>query len=121
LLSTLINRRKKNLMKHHAIALAVALAAAALHPHFVKAADTPPPAAGTVRAVPVDRLATARELVAGQQWSAALAELNRVGDTGSADWNNLVDVALRKGNWPDRAASGRSYDAALRVDVSAVW
>jgi hypothetical protein len=59
-----VNRRKKNLMKDHAIALAVALGAAALHPHFVKAAD-PVPAPRTARAAAADRLAPARELVAG--------------------------------------------------------
>jgi hypothetical protein len=70
---TTVNRRKKNLMKDHAIALAVALGAAALHPHFAKAAD-PPLAARSAHAAPAGRLAPARELVADNAapgWHAA--------------------------------------------------
>jgi hypothetical protein len=107
-------------MKHlHAIVLV--LAAATLAAQAAKAADTAPafrgaPAAPPAAAAPAERLAKARELIAERQWAAALAELKRVDDTGSADWNNLMGFTLRKGNTPDLAASERYYDAALRID-----
>jgi opacity protein-like surface antigen len=96
------------------LSLALAATAAALAPSAALAADSQPdtpPARATA-----DKLAQARALIAGRQWSAALDELRRVNDTGDADWNNLMGFTLRKGKTPDLAASEKYYDAALRID-----
>ncbi len=75
------------------------------------AADTAPaPAAAP------DKLAAARAQIAARQWPAALAELRKLNDTGSADWNNLMGYSLRKGATPDLAAAEKYYDEALRID-----
>lgn len=97
--------------------LALALAAATFAPTFVLASDDAPPApaASPARAA-ADKLGQARTLIAARQWSAALDELRRVNDSGSADWNNLMGLVLRKDGTPDLAASGKYYDAALRID-----
>ncbi|MEP6739040.1 MAG: tetratricopeptide repeat protein [Caldimonas sp.] len=72
------------------------------------AADSAPPAN--------DKLAAAREQIAGKHWDAAIAELKRVNDTGSADWNNLMGYTLRKAGTPDLTASETFYNEALRID-----
>ena len=95
--------------------IALTLAAAALAPTLVRASDDRP-AAPPAHAAAADKLGQARTLVAARQWSAALDELRRVNDTGSADWNNLMGFVLRKGQAPDLAASEKYYDAALRID-----
>lgn len=63
-----------------------------------------------------DPLAGARALIAENKWVAAIEELKRVGDSGSADWNNLMGYSHRKAKTPDYAAAERYYDAALRID-----
>jgi Flp pilus assembly protein TadD len=63
-----------------------------------------------------DYLATARNLVKVEQWPAAIAELKRVGDYGSPDWNNLMGLAHRKSSPPDLDAAERYYNDALRID-----
>jgi Flp pilus assembly protein TadD len=77
-------------------------------------------AAPSTRAAPpaaaVDTLGRARALIAAKQWSAALDELRRVNDIGSADWNNLMGYTLRKNPVPDLAVSERHYNEALRID-----
>jgi tetratricopeptide (TPR) repeat protein len=75
------------------------------------AADTTPasPAAA-------DKLAPARAAIKAKQWVVAIDELKKVGDTGSADWNNLMGYAHRKAKTPDYAAAERYYDEALRID-----
>lgn len=65
---------------------------------------------------PGDKLAAAREQIAANQWASAIAELKRVNDSGSADWNNLMGFSLRKAETPDLAASEAFYNAALRID-----
>ena len=45
----------------------------------------------------------------------AVAELKRVNDTGSADWNNLMGYSLRMAAAPDYAGAEKYYDAALRI------
>ncbi len=72
------------------------------------AADTAPTAP--------DKLSAARAQVAKKDWPGAVAELKKVDDTGSADWNNLMGYSLRKGAPPDYAAAEKFYDAALRID-----
>ena len=74
------------------------------------AADTDPAPASR------DKLATARALIADNKWVAAIDELQRVNDSGSADWNNLMGYSHRKAKTPDYAAAERYYDAALRLD-----
>jgi Flp pilus assembly protein TadD len=89
-----------------AAALLLALAAAA-----AQAADSAPsPSLAT------DRLGPARALIAQQRWPAAIDELRRLGDSGSADWHNLMGYALRKNQPPDYAAAERHYDEALRLN-----
>jgi tetratricopeptide (TPR) repeat protein len=75
------------------------------------AADsTPEPSAAK------DALASARALIAGEKWAAAIDELSRVNDRGNADWNNLMGYAHRKAKTPDYAAAERYYDAALKIN-----
>ena len=64
----------------------------------------------------VDPLAAARSQVTAHRWPEALAELKRVNDTGSADWNNLMGYCLRMGTPPDLAGADRHYREALRID-----
>jgi tetratricopeptide (TPR) repeat protein len=84
---------------------AAALIAVAGH---AVAADTAP-----AKPSPLDN---ARALIAQKKWPAAIDELKRVNDTGSADWNNLMGYSLRKGPSPDYASAEHYYDEALRLD-----
>jgi tetratricopeptide (TPR) repeat protein len=79
------------------------------------AADTEP-APTKATAATADRLATARALIADNKWVAAIDELKRVGDSGSADWNNLMGYSHRKAKKPDHAVAERYYGEALRID-----
>jgi tetratricopeptide (TPR) repeat protein len=63
-----------------------------------------------------DMLAPARAQIAKKNWSAAVDELKKVNQTGSADWNNLMGYSLRKGPAPDYAAAEKFYNEALRLD-----
>lgn len=72
-------------------------------------------AADTAPAKP-DALSGARTLIAQKQWGAAVDELKKVSDTGSADWNNLMGYSLRKGLPPDYAGAEKFYNEALRID-----
>ena len=68
----------------------LSLCAAALLSHGAGAVDFSSPARSTRAAAPaaaVDKLGNARALIAAKQWPAALDELRRVNDAGSADWN----------------------------------
>ncbi len=86
-----------------------AIAAALLMVGMAQAADTPSPPA-------TDRLAPARAQISRKNWPAAIAELGRLNDTGSADWQNLMGYSLRKNQPPDHAAAERHYDEALRLN-----
>ena len=87
----------------------------ALSPAF--AADSgPSTAAPAATAAATDKLAAARSQVADKKWAAAIDELKRVNDTGSADWNNLMGYSLRKAKTPDYAGAERYYNEALRID-----
>ena len=79
----------------------------------VFAADTPEPAP---KAAAADKLAGARKQIAAKQWPAAIDELKKVNDTGSADWNNLMGYTLRKNSPPDVGAAEKFYNEALRID-----
>jgi hypothetical protein len=93
-----------------------AAAVAALSLTIAHAADYGQPAAAPTAAVPADALATARSLIGQAKWREAIAELNRINQPGSADWNNLMGYAHRKQPSPDLTAAQRYYDAALRID-----
>jgi hypothetical protein len=81
---------------------------------IANAADTQPTAApARASANPLDK---ARSLVAAKDWHGALAELRRVNQTRSADWNNLMGYSLRKSANPDLAAAQSHYDTALRIE-----
>ena len=77
-----------------------------------RAAD-PVPAAGPARG---DPLTPARALIAEGRWRDAIAALQQVNDTSSADWNNLMGYSHRKARTPDLAAAERYYREALRID-----
>ena len=89
----------------------VAIGALAGFAGLAAAVDTSPasPAAA-------DKLAPARQAIAAKNWTLAIEELKKVGDTGSADWNNLMGYTHRKARTPDFAAAERYYDEALRID-----
>jgi tetratricopeptide (TPR) repeat protein len=93
--------------------LALCLGASSLFaaPMAALAAD-PVPAAEPAR----DKLAMARAMILQERWRDAIAALQQVGDTGNADWNNLMGYSHRKAKTPDYAAAERYYDAALRID-----
>lgn len=74
------------------------------------AADTPPAASAA------DPLADARAHVAARRWPAAIDTLKKLGQSGNADWNNLMGYSLRKSAPPDLAGAEKYYDAALRID-----
>jgi Flp pilus assembly protein TadD len=63
-----------------------------------------------------DKLDGVRAQIAAKNWSAAIQELKRVDDTGSADWTNLMGYTLRKGPKPDLAGAEKFYNEALRID-----
>lgn len=89
--------------------LSAALVAFAVQ-HAALAADTP-----ATTAAP-DKLADARALVKSKQWAQAVAELQRINDPSSADWNNLMGYSIRRGSTPDLEASERFYNEALRIN-----
>ena len=92
-----------------AVSFALVCGAAPIH-----AADTPEPAPKAAAAT--DKLAGARKQIAAKQWPAAIDELKKVSDTGSADWNNLMGYTLRKNSPPDVAGAEKHYNEALRID-----
>ena len=63
-----------------------------------------------------DTLSPVRGLIAEKKWAAAIEELKRVNETGSADWNNLMGYSLRKAATPDLNAAERHYSEALRIN-----
>jgi Flp pilus assembly protein TadD len=63
-----------------------------------------------------DKLGPARAHIAQQRWPAAIDELKRLNDTGSADWHNLMGYSLRKASPPDYAGAERHYTEALRLN-----
>ncbi len=91
-----------------ALTLSIAAASAAFQQPVL--ADSKPSVATTP-----DKLAQARTQVEARQWAAALAELRRINDTSSADWNNLMGYCLRKSPSPDLDAAERHYNEALRI------
>ena len=63
-----------------------------------------------------DNLSAARAQIVQKNWAGAVTELQRVNDTGNADWNNLMGYSLRKSATPDYAAAEKFYDEALRLN-----
>ena len=63
-----------------------------------------------------DKLSAARAKIAAKDWPAAVDELKKVNDTGSADWNNLMGYSLRKANRGNAGDSEKFYNEALRID-----
>lgn len=95
------------------LARCMANATLTLAASFATAADTEP---SRPIAAAQDPLAGARALILDAQWTAAIAELRRLGNHGSADWNNLMGYSHRKARTPDHAAAERYYNEALRID-----
>ncbi len=102
----------QNLSRHLCrLGAGLVFALAALHGHAADVSSfSPAPAA--------DKLAAARTQIAAKNWPAAIDELKKANDTGSADWNNLMGYSLRKGKTPDYAAAEKYYNEALRIDPS---
>jgi Flp pilus assembly protein TadD len=97
-------------MTLHRIAHALAMLSLVFATGVASAADfTPAPAS-------MDKLETARSLIAESRWAAAIEELKHVNEPGSADWNNLMGYSLRKAKTPDFAAAERFYGEALRIE-----
>ena len=80
----------------------------------VFAADTPSSSSSPVAAP--DKLSAVRAQIAAKNFPGAIDELQRLNDTGSADWNNLMGYSLRKASTPDFAGAEKFYDEALRID-----
>lgn len=80
------------------------------------AADMPAATTATTKAA-TDPLGPARALIAESRWRDAIAALQAVNDTGSADWNNLMGYTHRKAKVPDLPAAEAYYNAALRIDA----
>jgi Flp pilus assembly protein TadD len=100
-----------NTMKQHLSRILSAVVIALAAQHAVLAADTAP----ATPAAP-DKLAEARAMIKAKKWSEAVAELQRVNDPASADWNNLMGYSVRRGASPDLDASERFYNEALRLN-----
>jgi Flp pilus assembly protein TadD len=97
-------------MTIHRITHALAVLGLVFASSVACAADFTPEAPGK------DKMETARKLIAEKRWAAAIDELKRVNEAGSADWNNLMGYSLRKARTPDVAAAERFYDEALRIE-----
>lgn len=80
------------------------------------AVDNFEPAPQDTQAAP-DKLAAARTRIQARRFADAIAELKRVNDAKSADWNNLMGYAHRKLAPSDLSAAERYYDAALAIDA----
>ena len=63
-----------------------------------------------------DKLSAARAKVAAKDWPAAVDELKRAQDPGSADWNNLMGYSLRKADPGNLAEAEKYYNEALRIE-----
>jgi Flp pilus assembly protein TadD len=63
-----------------------------------------------------DKLSPARARIAEKNWSAALAELKKVNDPASADWNNLMGYSLRKADAANIPEAEKYYNEALRIE-----
>ncbi|MCR6475219.1 tetratricopeptide repeat protein [Variovorax sp. ZS18.2.2] len=98
------------------IAIAATFALAAGHALAADMTPAPAPMTPAAKAAPASNLAAARALIADSKWTAAVSELERVNDTGNADWNNLMGYTLRKSGAGKWVASEKYYDAALKID-----
>jgi Flp pilus assembly protein TadD len=78
------------------------------------AADTSDVTSTTTAPAP-DKLGAARAHIKAARWADAAAELKKVNDVRSADWNNLMGYTQRKLTPPDLAAAERYYDTALKI------
>jgi Flp pilus assembly protein TadD len=63
-----------------------------------------------------DKLSAVRAQIAAKNFPGAIEELQRLNETGDADWNNLMGYSLRKSPTPDFAGAEKFYNEALRID-----
>ena len=98
-------------MNHPSVTRLMFAAVLALAANHAVAADPAPS-----KAEAASPLAAARAQIADKKWTAAIEELKKVNDKGSADWNNLMGYSLRKAKTPDYAAAEQFYNEALRID-----
>jgi Flp pilus assembly protein TadD len=63
-----------------------------------------------------DKLQGARALIAQKNWAGAIAELKKVNDPESADWNNLMGYSLRKADAANIPEAEKYYNEALRIE-----
>ena len=92
------------------------LAGAVLAGGLMAGQPAPTWAADTAPAKADDKLSGVRSQVAAKRWPDALAELRKVNDSASADWQNLMGYVLRKGSPADLDGADRHYREALRID-----
>jgi Flp pilus assembly protein TadD len=74
--------------------------------------------AATSEATPSDPewLVLVRQELKAKQFDAALATLRKAGETGSAEWNNLMGYTLRSRTPPDLATAETHYRRALEIE-----
>ena len=58
----------------------------------------------------------ARTRIAEKNWTAAIAELKKINDPASADWNNLMGYSLRKADPANAGEAEKFYNEALRIE-----
>ena len=63
-----------------------------------------------------DKLTPARTLIGQKNWPGAIAELKKVNDPASADWNNLMGYSLRKADAANIPEAEKFYNEALRIE-----
>ena len=63
-----------------------------------------------------EKLAPVRSKIEARQWDSALADLRRINDTQSADWNNLMGYSLRKADPANAGEAEKFYNEALRIE-----
>lgn len=95
---------------HAGLQRAAVMVALALGAALAQAADTAP------ASTPNDPLTGVRAQIAAKDWVGSLAELRRINDATSADWNNLMGYTLRKQRPPELDASEKFYREALRIN-----
>lgn len=61
-------------------------------------------------------LVTVRQELKAKQFDAALATLRKAGDTGSAEWQNLMGYTLRSRTPPDLPTAETHYRKALEIE-----
>jgi len=94
------------------------LAAAAVLPLMIHAADFGAPATPVVSSARADHLAAGRKAIEAKDWNRAITELNAAEreDPRNADVHNLLGYSYRKRANPDLPKAFEHYNVALKID-----